>query len=132
MEIVVTADRTSMNSYHDNDNSLSFGTTATPNLLPDRFYKQLFLLSIRTKGVPVEDSWEVRRIESWFLNEGYKVLTVDSDHLKPYIRDAKVLGIHMMNPYKGNREKRMARTYKVGVKRRIKVEEGSKVEGYLD
>ena len=98
-EIVLTADRTLMSNYRGNE-FIGFGSTAPPNLVPDWFYKLLFFPPIKTKkGIPVEAPYGLRKIESQLLNEGFDVLTVDPDHLKPYIKEAKVLGIHVMDPF---------------------------------
>ncbi|RLI20622.1 radical SAM protein, partial [Candidatus Bathyarchaeota archaeon] len=92
----MTADRTLMSNYHQNE-FLGFGTTAPPNVVPEWFFKLLFFPPIKNvDGIPLEAPYGLRKIEAQLLNEGFEVLTVDPDHLKRYISDAKVLGIHVM------------------------------------
>ena len=96
---MLTADRTLMSNHH-NKEFLGFGTTAPPNVVPEWFFKALFFPPIKTvKGIPVEAPYGLRKIEAQLLNEGFKVLTVDPDQLKPYINNAKVLGVHVMDPF---------------------------------
>jgi len=98
-EVVLTADRTLMSNYHQNE-FLGFGTTAPPNVVPEWFFKLLFFPPIKNvDGIPLEAPYGLRKIEAQLLNEGFEVLTVDPDHLKRYISDAKVLGIHVMDPF---------------------------------
>jgi len=87
-------------SNHHNREFLGFGTTAPPNVVPEWLFKALFFPPIKTvKGIPVEAPYGLRKIEAQLLNEGFKVLTVDPDHLKSYIDKTNVLGIHVMDPF---------------------------------
>jgi len=98
-KILLTADRTLMSEYHHNI-FVGFGTCAPPNVIPDWLYKRLFFPPIKTKdGIPVAAPYGLRKIEAQLLNEGFDVLTVDPDHLGKHINDAKVLGIHVMDPF---------------------------------
>lgn len=51
------------------------------------------------KGVPPQAPYGLRKIEAQLLNEGFNVLTVDPDFLEGYIDQAKVLGVHVMDPF---------------------------------
>jgi len=98
-EVILTADRTLMSNYHRNE-FIGFGATAPPNVVPEWFYQALFFPPIKThNGTPVEAPYGLRKIEAQLLNEGFNVLTVDPDHLNRYLPDAKVLGIHVMDPF---------------------------------
>lgn len=98
-EILLTADRTLMSDYRHNI-FLGFGTCAPPNVIPDWLYKFLFFPSIRTKeGIPIAAPYGLRKIEAQLLSEGFDVLTVDPDYIERYIDEAKVLGIHVMDPF---------------------------------
>lgn len=95
----MTADRTLMSDYHQNE-FLGFGTCAPPNVIPDWLYSLLFFPPMKTvNGVPLAAPYGLRKIEAQLLGEGFKVLTVDPDHIKKYLDDAKVLGIHVMDPF---------------------------------
>jgi len=99
VDVILTADRTLMSNHHQHE-FLGFGTTAPPNVIPEWLYKFLFFPPVRTvNGIPVEAPYGLRKVEAQLLIEGFKVLTVDPDHLRPYIDDAKVLGIHVMDPF---------------------------------
>ena len=98
-EVLLTADRTLMSDYHHNV-FLGFGTCAPPNVIPDWLYKFLFFPPIKTRdGIPIAAPYGLRKVEAQLLKKGFDVLTVDPDHLKEYIDDAKVLGIHVMDPF---------------------------------
>jgi radical SAM superfamily enzyme YgiQ (UPF0313 family) len=97
--VVLTADRTLMSDYHHNE-FIGFGTCAPPNVIPDWLYKFLFFPPIKTNGgVPVAAPYGLRKIEAQLQMEGFDVVTVDPDHLAKYINEAKVLGIHVMDPF---------------------------------
>ncbi|MEM3153588.1 MAG: radical SAM protein [Candidatus Bathyarchaeia archaeon] len=98
-DIILTADRTLMSDYHHNE-FIGFGTCAPPNVIPDWLYSFLFFPPIKTRnGIPVAAPYGLRKIEAQLLNEGFDVLTVDPDHIGKYLNEAKVLGIHVMDPF---------------------------------
>jgi len=98
-KIVLTADSTLMSDYHRNE-FLGFGTCAPSNFIPDFLYEQLFFPPIKTiKGAPVEAPYGLRKIEAQLVKEGFKVSTVAPSHLKSCVKEAKVLGIHVMDPF---------------------------------
>jgi radical SAM superfamily enzyme YgiQ (UPF0313 family) len=98
-DVVLTADRTLMSDYHHNE-FIGFGTCAPPNVIPDWLYSFLFFPPIKTvKGIPVAAPYGLRKIEAQLVAEGFDVLTVDPDHLGKYLDEAKVLGIHVMDPF---------------------------------
>lgn len=99
VEIILTADRTLMSNYHGKE-FLGFATSAPPKILPTWLYKFMFFPPIKNKnGIPIEAPYALRKIEAKLLDEGFNVLTVDPDHLKKYIKNAKVLCVHVMDPF---------------------------------
>lgn len=97
--VVLTADSTLMSDYRRNE-FLGFGTCAPSNFVPDFLYRQLFFPPVKTEnGSPFSAPYGLRKIEAQLLKEGFNVLTVTPDHLASYIRDARVLGIHVMDPF---------------------------------
>jgi radical SAM superfamily enzyme YgiQ (UPF0313 family) len=99
VEVVLTADRTLMSNYHGNE-FLGFGTCAPSNFIPDVLYSYLFFPPIRTsKGLPTAAPYGLRKIEAQLLKEGFNVLTVSPQHLRKYVKSAKVIGIHTMDPF---------------------------------
>jgi len=98
-KIVLTADRTLMSDYNHNI-FLGFGACAPPNFIPNWLYGWLFFPPIKTKkGVPVAAPYALRKVEAQLLLEGFDVTTVSPLHLKDHLDDAKVLGVHAMDPF---------------------------------
>jgi radical SAM superfamily enzyme YgiQ (UPF0313 family) len=98
-EVVLTADSTLMSDYHHNE-FVGFGTCAPPNFIPDQLYKWLFFPPIKAqKDVPAAAPYGLRKIEAQLLAEGFRVRTIPPEHLKKHVAKAKVLGIHVMDPF---------------------------------
>jgi radical SAM superfamily enzyme YgiQ (UPF0313 family) len=98
-EVVLTADRTLMSNYHNNE-FLGFGTCAPPNFIPEWLYSYLFFPQLKTmSGHPCQAPYGLRKTEAQLLKEGFHVETVSPKNLGIYLPDAKVLGIHTMDPF---------------------------------
>lgn len=98
-EVVLTSDRTLMSNYHRNE-FLGFGTCAPPNFVPDWFYSFLFFPPLKSyRGVPMEAPYGLRKIEAQLLKEGFGVVTVSPDRLSDFSAEAKIIGIHTMDPF---------------------------------
>jgi radical SAM superfamily enzyme YgiQ (UPF0313 family) len=98
-KIILTADSSLMSDYRHNE-FLGFGTCAPPNFVPDNIFRWLFFPPIPTqRGRPIAVPYGLRKIEAQLLKEGFDVLTVAPDDLKRNIMNAKVLGIHVMDPF---------------------------------
>jgi len=98
-DVLLTSDRTLMSDYHGNE-FLGFGTCAPPYFVPDRLYSYLFFPNMKTKhGIPSAAPYGLRKTEAQLLKEGFNVATVSPNHLKRFIGEAKVLGIHTMDPF---------------------------------
>jgi radical SAM superfamily enzyme YgiQ (UPF0313 family) len=98
-EVVLTADRTLMSNYHNNE-FLGFGTCAPPNFIPEWLYSYLFFPPLKTRnGRPWTAPYGLRKTEAQLLKEGFKVETVSPNHLRSYLNDAKVLGVYTMDPF---------------------------------
>ncbi len=98
-DVVLTADSTLMSDYHHNE-FLGFGTCAPPNFIPDQLFKWLFFPPIKEEDeVPAAAPYGLRKIEAQLLSEGFNVRTVSPNHLKNHVAEAKVLGIHVMDPF---------------------------------
>ena len=98
-EIVLTADNTLMSDYHHSE-FLGFGACAPSNVIPDILYEELFFPAIRTiKGKPFAAPYGLRKIESQLVKEGLNVTIVAPNHLGSYLKRARVLGIHVMDPF---------------------------------
>jgi len=99
IDVLLTADRTLMSNYHSNE-FVGFGASAPENIFPNWFFKLLFIPPIKTReGIPWQAPYGLRKIEAQLIKEGFKVLTVDPDHIDKYIDAVKVLGIHVMDPF---------------------------------
>jgi radical SAM superfamily enzyme YgiQ (UPF0313 family) len=98
-EIVLTADRTLMSNYHNNE-FLGFGTCAPPNFIPEWLYSYLFFPPLRAKhGHPCAAPYGLRKTEAQLLKDGFHVETVSPKYLGDFLVDAKALGIHTMDPF---------------------------------
>jgi radical SAM superfamily enzyme YgiQ (UPF0313 family) len=98
-EVLLTADRTLMSNYHNNE-FLGFGTCAPPNFIPEWLYSFLFFPPLKAdKGVLSAAPYGLRKTEAQLLKEGFNVATVSPDHLDGFIDEAKVLGVHVMDPF---------------------------------
>jgi radical SAM superfamily enzyme YgiQ (UPF0313 family) len=98
-DIVLTADSTLMSDYHNNE-FLGFGACAPPNVIPDFLFRQMFFPPVKNRdGKPVEAPYGLRKIESQLIREGFDVCVTDPKHLGKYLEHAKVLGIHVMDPF---------------------------------
>ena len=97
-DIVLTADSTLMSDYHNNE-FLGFGACAPPNVIPDFLFRQLFFPPIKTRNKrPIAAPYGLRKIEAQLVHEGLDVCVTDPGHLE-LLRQAKVLGIHVMDPF---------------------------------
>jgi radical SAM superfamily enzyme YgiQ (UPF0313 family) len=97
--IILTADSTLMSDYHRSE-FLGFGTCAPSNFIPDFLYEQLFFPAIKTRrGRPVAAPYGLRKIESQLAKEGLDVSIVAPDDLESHVKEAKVLGVHVMDPF---------------------------------
>ena len=98
-DIILTADRTLMSNYHNNE-FLGFGTCAPPNFIPEWLYSYLFFPPLKSRnGRPAAAPYGLRKTEAQLLKEGLKVETVSPKHINNYLKDAKILGIHTMDPF---------------------------------
>ena len=98
-DVLLTADRTLMSNYHRNE-FLGFGTCAPPNFIPEWLYSYLFFPPLETSnGQPWTAPYGLRKTEAQLIKEGFKVETVSPKHLENALKDAKVLGIHTMDPF---------------------------------
>jgi radical SAM superfamily enzyme YgiQ (UPF0313 family) len=99
MDVLLTADRTLMSNYHHNE-FLGFGTCAPPNFIPEWLFSYLFFPKLETeKGHPWTAPYGLRKTEAQLIKEGFHVYTVSPTHVKKHLKDAKVLGIHTMDPF---------------------------------
>jgi radical SAM superfamily enzyme YgiQ (UPF0313 family) len=98
-EVLLTCDRTLMSDSHGNE-FIGFGTCAPPNFIPEWAFSFLFFPPIKTsKGIPFAAPYGLRKIEAQLLKEGFNVATVSPNHLEEYVGDAKIIGIHTMDPF---------------------------------
>ncbi len=98
-DVLLTADRTLMSNYHQNE-FLGFGTCAPPNFIPEWLYSYLFFPPLETsEGQPWTAPYGLRKTEAQLLKEGFKVDTISPNYLEDALKDAKVLGIHAMDPF---------------------------------
>ncbi len=97
--IILTADNTLMSNYRHNE-FVGFGACAPPNVIPDFLYKWMFFPPIRPEnGKQAAAPYGLRKIEAQLVKEGFNVVTVPPNELSKHVENAKVLGIHVMDPF---------------------------------
>jgi radical SAM superfamily enzyme YgiQ (UPF0313 family) len=88
-----------MSNYHHNE-FLGFGTCAPPNFVPEWLFSYLFFPPIETNNDhPSTAPYGLRKTEAQLIKEGFNVDTVSPQHIGKHLKDAKVLGIHAMDPF---------------------------------
>jgi radical SAM superfamily enzyme YgiQ (UPF0313 family) len=98
-EVVLTADRTLMSNYHNNE-FLGFGTCAPPNFIPEWLFSYLFFPHMKSqKGKPETAPYGLRKMEAQLKKDGFKVTVASPNHLNEYLENTKILGIHAMDPF---------------------------------
>ncbi len=98
-EIVLTADRTLMSNYHNNE-FLGFGTCAPPNFIPEWLFSYLFFPPLKANsGYPSSAPYGLRKIEAQLFKDGFEPATVSPNKLRNHLSNAKILGIHTMDPF---------------------------------
>jgi radical SAM superfamily enzyme YgiQ (UPF0313 family) len=98
-KVILTNDGTLMSNYNGNE-FIGFGTCAPPNFVPEWLYRALFFPPIKSShGLTSAAPYGLRKVEAQLLKEGFNVLTVSPDHLGDFLSEAKVLGIHVMDPF---------------------------------
>jgi radical SAM superfamily enzyme YgiQ (UPF0313 family) len=98
-DVLLTADRTLMSNYHNNE-FLGFGTCAPPNFIPEWLFSYLFFPPLETTdGHPWTAPYGLRKTEAQLLKDGFKVDTISPKNVGKHLKDAKVLGIHAMDPF---------------------------------
>ena len=98
-EVVLTSDRTLMSNYHNNE-FLGFGTCAPPSFIPEWIYSFFFFPSIKSKnGISIAAPYGLRKAEAQLLKEGFNVITVNPENLGDYVEEAKIIGVHTMDPF---------------------------------
>jgi radical SAM superfamily enzyme YgiQ (UPF0313 family) len=99
VDVILTADRTLMSNYRGKE-FLGFASTVPPNVVPDWFFERLFLPYVRERGgFPSEAPYGLRKIEAKLMEGGFDVVMVRPDRLGRWLKGAKVLGVHAMDPF---------------------------------
>ena len=88
-----------MSNYHNNE-FLGFGTCAPSNFIPDWFYSFLFFPPLKSDmGKSTAAPYGLRKTEAQLLKEGFNVVTVNPDKLAGFTTEARIIGIHTMDPF---------------------------------
>ncbi len=97
-DVVLTAPATEMSNHHGKE-FLGFGTCTPPTVVPSWFVKMFFYPKVKCRnGEVVEAPYGLRKIESILIDEGFDVVTVHPYDIERYLKDAKVVGISVMDP----------------------------------
>lgn len=96
-DVILTSDKTMMSDFHLNYH------LATPfyghgDVFPPWLFRLLIRKPTSDKGVVKFAPYPLRKVEGKLLDGNFDVLTVSPHHLKKYLINAKILGIHTVNP----------------------------------
>ncbi|VVB62262.1 tRNA-2-methylthio-N(6)-dimethylallyladenosine synthase [uncultured archaeon] len=96
-DIILTADHSIMNNFHLK------GRIALPFYgSGEMFPRWLFAILVgkpeHKDGIVTYAPYPLRKVEATLLDAGFNVRTIAPSHLKHYLPDAKILGIHTVDP----------------------------------
>jgi radical SAM superfamily enzyme YgiQ (UPF0313 family) len=86
-----------MNNFHLKGH-IAFPFYGSGEMLPNWLFKILIGDPEHSNGLAKYAPYPLRKIEASLLNEDFNVLTVCPEYLHNYISDAKILGIHTVDP----------------------------------
>jgi hypothetical protein len=97
VDIILTSDRSLMNDFHLN---YHFSTPfyGFGDVFPPLLFNRYLRYPKTDNGVVRFAPYPLRKIEGKLLELGYNVKTISPNKIKEYLPDAKVLGIHTVNP----------------------------------
>ena len=96
-EILLTADHSLMNNFHlKGDIAIPF--YGSGEMFPNWFFKLLVGKPKHKNGIAKYAPYPLRKIEATLIDKGFNPLTICPDYLDKYIDDAKILGIHTVDP----------------------------------
>lgn len=96
-DILLTADRSVMNNFHLKGH-IAFPFYGSGEMFPNWLYKILVGKPKHIKGIAKYAPYPLRKVESFLIDSGLDILTVCPEYLKKYIKNAKILGIHTVDP----------------------------------
>jgi radical SAM superfamily enzyme YgiQ (UPF0313 family) len=96
-EIILTADKSLMNNFHLKGN-IALPFYGSGEMFPKWLFNLLVGKPNHRFGITKYAPYPLRKIEAVLLNKGFDVLTICPDFLQEYIKDAKILGIHTVDP----------------------------------
>jgi len=96
-DILLTADRSIMNNFHLKGR-IAFPFYGSGEMFPSWLFRVLIGKPKHEKGVAKYAPYPLRKIEASLIDAGFNVLTVSPEHLEKYINNAKILGIHTVDP----------------------------------
>jgi len=96
-KILLTADKSLLNDFHLNQNLSQF-FYGSGDLLPNWVFKLLVRNPKIENGCVKFAPYPLRKIEAKLLDLGYDVSTISYKQFPKLIQNAKILGIHTVNP----------------------------------
>ena len=97
VDILLTADKSIMNNFHLKGH-IAFPFYGSGEMFPNWLFKILIGQPEHIKGIAKFAPYPLRKVEASLLDAGFNVLTVCPEHLKNYIKNVKILGIHAVDP----------------------------------
>lgn len=96
-EILLTADKSLMNNFHLKGD-IAFPFYGSGEVFPRWLFNLLIGKPYHKNGIAKYAPYPLRKIEAILLDKGFDVLTICPDFLQEYIKDAKILAIHTVDP----------------------------------
>jgi len=96
-KILLTADKSIMNNFHLKGH-IAYPFYGSGEMFPNWLFKILVGRPEHNKGIARYAPYPLRKIEGSLLDAGFDVLTICPKHLKKYIKNAKILGVHTVDP----------------------------------
>jgi radical SAM superfamily enzyme YgiQ (UPF0313 family) len=96
-EILLTADRSVMNNFHLKGH-IAFPFYGSGEMFPNWLYKILVGKPKHKNGIVKYAPYPLRKIEACLLDAGFDVLTICPEQIKKHIKNARILGIHTVDP----------------------------------
>ncbi len=96
-DIILTADQSVMNNFHLKGR-IAFPFYGSGEMFPNLLFKTLVGKPKHSQGITKYAPYPLRKVEAFLLDAGFTVLTVNPEYLKKYIKNAKILGIHTVDP----------------------------------
>ncbi len=96
-DIILTADQSIMNNFHLKG-QIALPFYGSGEMFPQWLFALLVAKPDHQDGVVTYAPYPLRKVEATLLDAGFNVRTIAPSYLKYYLPNAKILGIHTVDP----------------------------------